>query len=99
LRKTKANSVHQPTLTTIRMVEQTFKKAKNFKSKNHLFTKLPKKVMQQTLTTILAYLVESKKVTVNKDGSIVWIFPDSSKIKRRLNKSKSRTSRIRKPRR
>lgn len=89
--------IHQPTLSTIRMVERTIKKRKKFKSRNHLFTKLPKKVMQQTITTILAYLVESKKVTVNKDGSIVWIFADSSKIKKRLTKSKSkiRTSRSR----
>jgi hypothetical protein len=92
--------IHQPTLSTIRMVERTIKKRKNFKWRNHLFTKLPKRVMHQTITTILAYLVESKKVTVNRDGSIVWIFADSSKIKKRLTKSKSkiRTSQSRNPR-
>jgi hypothetical protein len=70
------------------MVERTLKKRKYFKSRNHLFVKLPKKVMPQTITIILRYLEESKKVTVKKDGSIVWVFPDSFKIKKGLKKSR-----------
>ena len=73
------------------MVERTIKKRKYFKSKNQLFTKLPRQVMPQTITIILRYL-ESKKVTVNKNGSIVWIFQDSSKVKNGLKKSKHSTS-------
>lgn len=74
------------------MVERTIKKRKYFKSRNQLFTKLPRQVMPQTITIILRYLGESKKVTVNKDGSIVWIFQDSSKVKNGLKKSKRSTS-------
>jgi hypothetical protein len=70
------------------MVELTIKKRKYFKSKNQLFVKLPKQVMPQTLTTILEYLEESKKVTLNKDGSMLWIFPDSLKVKHQLKKRK-----------
>jgi hypothetical protein len=90
-----AASIHQPTLPTIRMVERTIKKRKYLKSRNQLFIKLPKQVMPQTLSTILQYLEELKKVTVNKDGSIVWIFQDSPKVKKRLKKSKSYSSRSR----
>jgi hypothetical protein len=72
------------------MVERAIKKRKYFKSKNQLFVKLPKQVMPQTLTTILKYLEESNKVTLNKDGSILWIFPDSTKIKERFKKRKRR---------
>ena len=93
--KRKRYSIHQPTLPTIKMVELTIKKRKYFKSRNQLSTKLPRQVMSRTITTILLYLEESKKVTVNKDGSIVWIFPDSSKIKKGSKKSKSYTSRSR----
>lgn len=74
------------------MVERTIKKRKYFKSKNQLFTKLPRQVMPQTITIILRYLEESKKVTVNKNGSTVWIFQDSSKVKNGLKKSKHSTS-------
>jgi hypothetical protein len=83
-------SIHQPNLSTIRMVERTLKR-KHFSSRNQLLTKLPKQVMVQTLRTILQYLEESKKVTLNKDGSIVWISSGSSKTKKRLKKSKSNT--------
>lgn len=84
-------SVHQPNLSTIRMVERTLKKRKYFNSRNQLFIKLPKQVMHQTLSTILQYLEESKKVVLNTDGSIVWIFSDSHKVKNALKKSKSHT--------
>jgi hypothetical protein len=80
--------VHQPTLSTIRMVERTVKKRQYLKSRNQLFMKLPKQVMPQTLSTILHYLEESNKVTLNKDGSIVWIFPDSNKVKKHKEKIK-----------
>jgi hypothetical protein len=68
------------------MVERTLKKRKYFKSRNQLFTKLPKQVMPQSIIIILRYLEGSKKVTINKDGSIVWFFPDSFKIKKGLKK-------------
>jgi hypothetical protein len=70
--------IHQPNLFTIQMVERTLKKRKYFNSRNQLFIKLPKQVMHPTLSTVLKYLEESKKVTLNRDGSIVWIFSDSA---------------------
>jgi hypothetical protein len=70
------------------MVERTIKKRKYLMSRYQLFTKLPKQVKPQTLTTILKYLEESKKVTVNKDGSSVRIFSDYPKIKKGSKKSK-----------
>ena len=81
------------------MVERTIKKRKYFKSRNQLFTILPRQVMHQNITIILRYLQESKKVTVKKDGSIVLIFQDSSEVKKGLKKSKRSTSHPRKGRR
>ena len=50
--------------------------------------------MAKTLGMILQYLEESKKVTVNKDGSCL-VFPDSPKVKKVVKKSKRSTSRSR----
>lgn len=70
------------------MVEEMIRTAQYFKSKNQIFRQLPKQVMYQTLTRILDYLVESNKIKINKDGSIVWIFADSPQIKNLLKESK-----------
>lgn len=81
-------NIHQPTLPTIKMVEEIMKKTQYFRSKNQLSRQLPKQVMYPTLTRILDYLEESNKIVYNKDGSIVWIFADSHKIKETLKRSK-----------
>ena len=70
------------------MVEQKIKKKKYFRLKHQLFQSLHKRVMYPTITTILEYLEESNKIVFNKDGSIVWIFSDSRKIKKSLKRSK-----------
>jgi hypothetical protein len=81
-------SNHQPTLSTIRMVEQKIRKRQYFKNKYQLFVNLPRQVMYPTLALILEYLEESNKIVFDKDGSIVWIFKDSGKIKKPLKDSK-----------
>lgn len=80
-------TIHQPNLSTIKMIEEKLKKTRYFRSKNQLFRELPKQVMFQTLSTTLNYLEESNKIVFNKDGSIVWIFADSHKIKKALKDS------------
>lgn len=74
--------LHQPKLNTIRMVEQKLKKTKHFRNKYHLFHSLQGKVMYPTITVILDYLEESRKVKFKKDGSIAWIFKISSNSKK-----------------
>jgi len=85
--------LHQPKLNTIRIVEQKLKKRQHFRSKHQLFQSLGRRVMYPTITTILDYLEESNKIAFNKDGSIVWIFADSRKIKKSLKRSKPITKR------
>jgi len=82
-----SSPVHQPNLSTIRLVEQKLKKKKSFSSRNQLFLSLDNSVMYPTITTILDYLEESKKIVFKKDGSFVWIFKDSVN-KKRLKVSK-----------
>ena len=79
-------SFHQPTLSTIRIVEQKIKKKKYFRSRNQLFLSLGKSVMYPTITTILGYLEESNKIAFNKDGSIAWVFESSAGKSKRAYK-------------
>lgn len=77
-----------PRLDTIQMVEKILKKEKIFSSKNKLWRKLPRQIQYPTFSKILDYLEESYKITYDKDGAIVWIFADNSKLKRLLKSSK-----------
>lgn len=88
--------LHQPKLNTIRMVEQKLKKKKQFKTKHELFKSLNGKVMYPTITAILDYLEESNKIAYKKDGTIVWIFKDSSKGKHGSKVSKPMRKPVRK---
>jgi hypothetical protein len=77
------------------MVEGTLKRRKYFDSRNQLFETLPKKVMPQSLTILLKYSEESRKVSLNKDGSITWIFPSFPKNKKTKASKKSKPSKSR----
>ena len=85
--------LHQPTLSTIRLVEQKLKKKKYFRSRNQLFLSLGKRVMYSTITTILDYLEESNKIAFKKDSSIIWTFSNPRKIKKSMKRSKRITKR------
>lgn len=68
----KKKYLHQPKLSTIRLVEQKLKEKKYFLNRNQLFLSLGKSVMYPTITTILDYLEESDKIAFKKDSSIIW---------------------------
>jgi hypothetical protein len=78
---------HSPTLETIEMVEKSIIKIGYYRSKTHLYNSLPRKVQYPTLLKILKYLEDSNKITFNKDNSITWIFNDSGKLKKLVQKS------------
>ena len=62
-----------PRLNTILMVEEFIKSNSNKYKKKKLWESLPKKVMYQTFSLIIDYLLYSKKIAVNIEGKIVWI--------------------------
>jgi hypothetical protein len=72
--------VHSPTLSTINMVENTIKQTNYFESRNKLSRALPKQIQSNTLKQIITYLEQSNKITIDKNGVIVWIFEDDDKI-------------------
>lgn len=87
-KKLKVNASN-PTLDTIKMVEQTLSKILQYSSKNSLWRALPRQVQYPTFKAVLDYLEESNKIMYDKDGSIVWIFADNTKLKKLLKTSKS----------
>lgn len=75
-----------PRLDTVLMVEESIKKYDGEFRKKQLWIKLPKKMMYQTFSLILDYLILSRKVSVDAEGKIGWIFyPDD--VEKRLKKT------------
>lgn len=86
--RTKASAAN-PTLDTIKMVEQTLSKISEYSSKNKLWRALPKQVQYPTFKAVLGYLEKSNKIMYDKDGTIIWIFVDNPKLKKLHKASKS----------
>ncbi len=82
-------NIANPTLDTIKMVEQMLSKTSEYTSKNRLWRALPRQVQYPTFKAILDYLEESNKIMYDKDGTIIWIFADNPKLKKLLRTSKS----------
>ena len=85
-KKIKINT--NPTLDTIKMVEQTLSKMSEYPTKNKLWRALPRQVQYPTFKAVLNYLEESNKIMYDKDGTIIWIFVDNPKLKRLVKTSK-----------
>lgn len=88
IQNTKSDKVPNPTLGTIKMVEDTLVKIQEYPTKNKLWRSLPKQIQYPSFKAILEYLEESNKIMYDKDGTIVWIFADSSRLKK-LGKTSS----------
>lgn len=75
-----------PRLDTVLMVEGAIKKHDGEFRKKRLWEILPKKIMYQTFSLILDYLIVSRKISVDSQGKIGWIFyPDD--VEKRLKKT------------
>ena len=83
----KNKSFHSPRLNTIMMIEETIKTSDDYLLKSELWRALPKKVMYQTLNTVLNYLEKSNKIIYDHDNRIIWVSPDNPQIKKLLSDS------------
>ncbi len=79
--------IHSPTLSTVLMVEDTLRKQDGPVSLEGLKRSLPRKVMDQSLRMILAYLESKGSVLIGPKG-ISWIANDDPKFLRMLRKAK-----------
>ncbi|GEM_PF-474441 len=78
-----------PTLGTIKMVEETLSKMLDYPTKNKLWRALPRQIQYPSFNVILAYLAESNKIMYDKDGTIIWTFADSARLEKLKETSKS----------
>ena len=63
-----------PRLETIRMVEDFIREWSGQYKRRALWENLPKKMMYQTYREIIMYLLESKKIAIDSEGHVGWIF-------------------------
>lgn len=70
----KPTSTRYPRLDTVLKVERFIQKNDGEYRKKQIWEKLPKKMMYQTFSTIIDYLLISGKISVDSEGKIGWIF-------------------------
>ncbi|MBU1201343.1 MAG: hypothetical protein KJ583_00680 [Nanoarchaeota archaeon] len=66
--------LHYPQLDTIMMVEEFIKEHDGEFKKRKLWESLPKKMMYQTFCITFEYLLHSRKISVDAEGKIGWIY-------------------------
>ena len=71
-----------PRLDTVLMVEEFIKERDGEFRKKPLWEALPRRVMYQTYSIIIDYLLLSGKISVDSEGKIGWIFYPESAEKR-----------------
>ena len=75
-----------PRLDTVLFIEGFIKEYDGEFRKKQLWEALPKKIMYQTFSLILDYLIVSGKVSVDSEGKIGWIFYPED-VEKRLKKT------------
>lgn len=78
-----------PTLGTIKMVEETLSKMPEYPTKNKLWRALPRQIQYPSFRVILDYLEESKKIMYDKDGTIIWTFASTPELRKLKKNTKS----------
>jgi len=70
----KESILRYPRLDTMLMVEEFIKEHDGEFKKRKLWESLPKKMMYQTFCVIIDYLLYSRKISVDAEGKIGWIY-------------------------
>ena len=79
---------YNPTLSTLQMVEETIRNAKEVLTIAELKRRLPRKVNHNALKVILVYLQRSGKIEFTPYG-VVWIFAAKEDIDIILKKGRA----------
>ena len=77
--------LHYPRLDSVLMVEKFIYDYSGEYKKKQLWLHLPKKMMYQTFSVIVDYLIYTRRVAVDSEGKIGWIW-DPEGVERYLNK-------------
>ena len=78
--------VRYPRLDTVLMVERSIQKYDGEFKKRALWEHLPKKMMYQTFCVVIDYLIYSRKISIDAEGKIGWIYSPENKNKHIKNK-------------
>ena len=84
--KVEKDILHYPNLETVLMVENIIRENSGTYRKKALWEHLPRKVMYQTFTVIIEYLLYSGKIAIDKEEKIAWIH-NPSLVKKYLARS------------
>ncbi len=71
-----------PRLDTVLMVEKFIQEHDGEFKKKQLWERLPRKMMYQTFSIVIDYLLLSGKISVDTEGKIGWIFYPEEAAKR-----------------
>lgn len=82
-RKKNKRFQHSPTLKTVLMVEETLMEAGEIIKIAELKRRLPKKIMHQTLITILEYLHYSDKIALSPKG-VLWVYSPRENLEKMM---------------
>ena len=66
--------LHYPRLDSVMMVEHLIEETSGTYAKKQLWMRLPKKMMYQTFSVIIDYLLSIGKIAVDREGKIGWIW-------------------------
>ena len=70
----KENILRYPRLDTMLMVEEFIRRHDGELKKRKLWESLPKKMMYQTFCVIIDYLIYSRKISIDSEGKIGWVY-------------------------
>ena len=73
MKKTK-QILRYPRLDTVMMVEKFIRKNDGELKKRALWEHLPKRMMYQTFCVVIDYLLYSRKISIDCEGKIGWIY-------------------------
>lgn len=68
------NILRYPRLDTVLMVEEFIKTHDGEFKKRRLWESLPKKMMYQTFCVVIDYLFHSRKISIDSEGKVGWIY-------------------------
>ena len=64
--------LHYPRLDSVMMVEKVIEETSGTYAKKQLWMNFPKKMMYQTFSVIIDYLLSIGKIAVDQEGKICW---------------------------
>ena len=82
-----ARVLHEPTLSTVMMVEKALVDCDEYPTRMELWRSLPKGVQYQTFQRVIQYLEEHGTIAIDDAGTIYYTGVNNDKLRRLLESS------------